>query len=99
MNHLMRRCKYVAVGMPLVAMLVLAACGGEATPTPAPNPPPLPTASPSSPTATPTPIPAASTPELQPLTNEALARFAAYVEETRESFKVTCPQYLYHSLC
>ena len=35
-----------------------------------------------------TPVPAASTPEQQPLTAETLARFAAYTEETRESFHV-----------
>jgi len=83
-----RRVRYLGIGMTLVAMLVLAACGGEATPTPTPKPPPLPTAPPSSQRATPTPVPAASTPELLPLTAEALARFAAYVEETRESFHV-----------
>ena len=88
MIPLIQRSRNVVIGITVVAMLVFAACGGGATPTPTPKPPPLPTASPTSRPATPTPVPAASTPELQPLTAEALARFAAYAEEKRESFNV-----------
>ncbi len=84
--------------MVLVTMLVLAACGGGATPTPVPTPtaflPPSPmpattattaanTSTPKLPTALP-----ASTPVLRPLTDEALAKFAAYVEENRERYNV-----------
>ena len=99
MKQLIQVSRYVAVGTVLVAMLVLAACGGGSTPTPTPTPtdvppptlmpaptptpkpPPLPTASPAS-------RPAASKPEQRPLTDEALAKFAAYVEGNRKRYKV-----------
>ncbi len=38
MNQLIQRGRYVAIGMTLVALLVLAACGGGATATPTPMP-------------------------------------------------------------
>ena len=37
MNQLMQRGRYEAIGMTLVVMLVLAACGGDATATPTPT--------------------------------------------------------------
>ena len=95
----MSRRRYVVIGMTLVALLVLAACGADAAATPGPTPtdvPPatlVPTSTPE-PVATSTPlpastsVPAASSPELRPLTAEALDRFAANIEEIRQSFNV-----------
>ena len=55
MNQLIQRSRFVAIGMAIVAMLVLAACGGDATATTTPTDVPPPTQIPTS-----TPEPAAT---------------------------------------
>lgn len=67
-NQLKRGCRYAAIGMALGAILVLAACGGDATATlaptdvPASTQVPIPTPPPPTPTAIPeaTPMPTAA---------------------------------------
>ena len=63
MIRTIHRCRYVSIGMAILAILVLAACGGEATATTPPTDVPAATQAPIStqqPAATPTPAPAAT---------------------------------------
>ena len=84
-------------------LIMLVGCGGDAASIATPLPKPIPAATatpisttvPASTTATPlatsappTSQPATPTPELQPLTPEALAEFAAYIEATREFYHI-----------
>ena len=84
-----RRChskvlKPTLIVVVTAAIVLIVGCGNDAPTVPAPT---ISTPFISQP-ATPRSVPAASTPEQQPLTTEALAQFADYIEVTRESFNV-----------
>ena len=79
-----------ALVVVVAAAILFVGCGSDASTVPAPAiSTPIATFSPfTSPSASSTPGAIASTPDQQPLTAEALAQFAAYIEDTRGSFNV-----------
>ena len=79
-----------ALVVVVAAAILFVGCGSDASTVSAPAiSTPIATFSPlTSPAATSTPRAAASTPNQLPLTAEALAQFAAYIEDTRRSFNV-----------
>ena len=79
-----------ALVVVVAAAILFVGCGSDASTVPAPAiSTSIATLSPfTSPSASSTPDAIASTPDQQPLTAEALAQFAAYIEDTRWSFNV-----------
>ena len=91
-------------GIIFAGMILLVGCGSDAatatqsptsnpaataTPTGSPTATAIPTTVPATPTvAEPRETPAVSIPEQQPLTDDLLAEFSTYIEETRESYNV-----------